>query len=491
MARAGLLRSLTIVGAVVWLGGSGIPAVAAAGAIPLAGPIQPIGTIHTIELPGGVEGIRRAIGDRRPTPPASIGIDMARRFHGGTSDAAGEDPILAKLRAWLRACAGERGCDTPGAMPDRVPLPGAPDVWRDVVFERRVPEDQLMLAILDRRDASLFYSALMSMPEDVRAWILARPALVRQLRGADAGPLLVAAPYLRIEGDRWQLPGGPPAAPIWMAVAGVTSDAPEPLLLALLRGDGLPAYMLEVVATLSAEQQRAALSLADADVSRRVGAGVELLEGLRIVARGWDLRTRPFWRPSADPAFLLGQLRVGANDRLLPGGRQFWTLVFGEGHGVVPHDGAARAAWDDPTPVSAGWLVSRIWLAAPADQAMRYEQALFASRWLAAADGAQAAAVATILRGYARYPQLLRVLDRMGVDDVARLDALVRRADGLAQAAADWRGHAAYLTDGKKGRRSRRSFPGRLAAIADRDLLPPRTGGVELVGAGATVRRAR
>jgi hypothetical protein len=317
-------------------------------------------------------------------------------------------------------------------------------MWRDIVFQGRVPEAQLLLAILDRRDAALLYTALLSMREEVRAWILARPALLRQLSGPDAGPLLVAAPYLRIDGDRWQLAGGPAAAPVWLAVAGVTSEAPDALLLALLRGDGLPAYMLEVVATLSGEQQRAALSLADPDVSRRVAAGLELLDGLRVVARGWDLRERPFWRPSVDPAFLLGQLRVGANDRLLPGGRLFWTLVFGDG-GVVPREAAARSAWDDPTPVSAGWLVSRIWIAPPADQSTRYEQVLFAARWLAAADGSHAAAVATILRGYARYPQLLRVLDRLGVDDVALLAALVHRADGLAQAAADWRGHAAMV----------------------------------------------
>jgi hypothetical protein len=434
---SGVFRSATIACAAVWLAGA--PAVAA------AQPVPAVGTIHTIELPGGVEGIRRAIGDRRPTPPASVVVEMARRFHGGTSDAAGDDPVLARLRAWLRTCTGEPGCDAAGLAPDRVPLPGAPAVWRDVVFQGRVPEAQLLLAILDRRDAALLYTALLSMREEVRAWILARPALLRQLCGADAGPLLVAAPYLRIDGDRWQLPGGPAAAPIWLAVAGVPSDAPEPLLLALLRADGLPAYMLEVVATLSDEQQRAALSLPDADVSRRVAAGVELLEGLRIVARGWDLRERPFWRPSIDPAFLLGQLRVGADDRLqLPGGRLFWTLVFGDG-GVAPREAAARAAWDDPAPVTAGWLVSRIWIAAPADQSMRYEQVLFASRWLADTGGSQAAIVATILRGYARYPQLLRVLDRLAVDDVARLAALVHRADGLAQAAADWRGHAALV----------------------------------------------
>ena len=133
MARAGVLRSLTIVGAAVWLCGAG-PVLAAAGTIQPAGPIRAIGTIHTIELPGGVEGIRRAIGDRRTTPPATVAIEMTRRFHGGTSESAQADPVLAKLRAWVRGCAGERGCETPGLAADRVPLPGPPEVWRDVVL---------------------------------------------------------------------------------------------------------------------------------------------------------------------------------------------------------------------------------------------------------------------------------------------------------------------------------------------------------------------
>ena len=151
------------------------------------------------------------------------------------------------------------------------------------------------------------------MREDVRALILARPALIRQLRGADAGPLLVAAPYLRIDGDRWQLPGGPAAAPVWTALSGAASEAPEPRLLALLRADGgLLAYLVELVASLSPEQQRSRLALADADERRRVAAGVELLDGVRAVAHGWQIRDRPFWRPSADPAFLLGAIARGA-----------------------------------------------------------------------------------------------------------------------------------------------------------------------------------
>ena len=136
MARAGVLRSLTIAGAVVWLCGAP-PAIAAAGPVQPAS-IQPIGTIHTIELPGGVEGIRRAIGDRRPTPPASVVVEMTRRFHGGTADAAGDDPILARLRAWLRTCAAEEACAAASLPPDRVPKGGGrKTASRLRVFARR------------------------------------------------------------------------------------------------------------------------------------------------------------------------------------------------------------------------------------------------------------------------------------------------------------------------------------------------------------------
>jgi hypothetical protein len=434
---SGVRRSAAIAGAAAWLLCLTPVGVAAQ-------PPPPVGTLHTIELPGGVEGIRRALGDRRTTAPATIGVELTRRFHGGTSEAAGEDPVLARLRVWLRTCQRAEGCGPPDVKPDRVPLPGSPALWRDVVFDGRIAEAQLMLAILDRRDAALLYTALLSMREDVRAWMLARPALVKALRGADAGALLVAAPYLRIHGDGWQLPGGPAAAPVWAALA---SGPPEPgaWLVALLRAhDGLPAYVIEVVATLPPAQQRAILAL-DATDARRVAAGTELLDALRLATRGWRIRDRPFWRPSCDPAFLLRQLRVGADGRLaLPGGQAFWALVFGDGDLIRP-ELDVRAAFADPVPASPGWIVERIWAASPGEQPIRYEQVLFASRVLATTDASAAASVATVLRGYARYPQLLRVLDRMGVDEVRRLAALVRKADGLNRDADDWRGHAAIV----------------------------------------------
>ena len=409
-----------------------------------AEPSPPTGTIHTIDLPGGVEGIRRAVGDRRPTPPAMIGIDLARRFHNATALATREDPTLARLRAWLRACAGAAGCAAPDLTPDRVPLPGDPGFWRAAAFDRAVPDAQLMPAILERRDTAFLYAALLSMREDARAWLVARPKVVRALGPDDLAALVIAAPYLGVEDGRWRLPGGDDALPIWTALAGVPVGRAEMFLPALLRAHGgLAAYLIEVVATLSPAQQRAVLALS-ADEPRRIAAGLELLEGVRAASRAWPLRERPFARPAHDPAFLLAQVPVTADGALaLPGSRGFWTLVFGPGP-LEPRDEEARAAWRDPALASAGWIVERVWLTAPADQAVRYEQVLFAVRHLAGIDASQAATAAVVLRGYARFPQLLRVLDRLGVDDPARLAALVRRADALSQA-GDWRGRAALV----------------------------------------------
>jgi hypothetical protein len=410
-----------------------------------AEPIPPTGTIHTIDLPGGVEGIRRAVGDRRTTPPAMIGIDVARRFHNATALASREDPALARLLTWLHVCARHVGCGARDLTPDRVPLPGDPDFWRKAAFDATVPDARLMAAILERRDTAFLYAALLSMREDARAWLIARPAVARAL-AADVSALVIAAPYLRLEEGRWQLPGGADAMPIWAALAGAPADRAEAFLPALLRAHGgLVAYLIEVVATLSPAQQRAVLALS-ADEPRRIAAGFELLAGVRAASRIWPLRERPYSRPAHDPAFLLAQVPVAGDGTLaVPGSRAFWTLVFGAGP-LEPRDEDVRALSRDPVPASAGWLVERVWLAPPPEQATRYEQVLFAVRHLAAAnaDGSQAATAATVLRGYARFPQLLRVLDRLGAGDPARLAALVRRADALTQA-GDWRRRAALV----------------------------------------------
>src|SRR5574339_1157394 len=113
MHPLGVPRSLAIACVAVW----SLPlAHAAARAQPTP---AAAGTVHTAELPGGAEGIRRAVGDRRPTPPATLVVEMTRRVHGATSFVTRDDPTLARLRAWLRTCDQGPSCGTAGLAPDR------------------------------------------------------------------------------------------------------------------------------------------------------------------------------------------------------------------------------------------------------------------------------------------------------------------------------------------------------------------------------------
>ena len=194
-----------------------------------------------------------------------------------------------------------------------------------------------MLAILDRRDAALLYTAL---HVDARGGARvdpgasgAGPAAVRRRRGAAAGRRAVPADRRRPLAAARRARGR----------ADLAGRGRRHVRRARTAAAGPAARRRP--ARLHAGGRRHAVRRAAARGAVARGRGreppcrapaLELLEGLRVVARGWDLRERPFWRPSVDPAFLLGQLRVGANDRLLPGGRLFWTLVFG--------DGARRAA---------------------------------------------------------------------------------------------------------------------------------------------------
>lgn len=440
MHPLGVLRSLAIACAALCL------SPVAHGAAPAQQPPAPAATVHTAELPGGAEGIRRAIGDRVPTPPATLVVEMTRRVHGGTSFVARDDPTLARLRVWLRACEQAPSCGVAGLGPDRVPLPGPPAFWRDTVFDGRVPDGQIVPAILGRRDASFLYTALLSMREDVRAWLIARPALVKQILAAGPGALVVAAPSLRLDGGAWQLPGGAAAVPVWTALSGgVRPDEPEAWLAALVRrDDGFLAYALEVMDALPVAMRDAGFALDAPDEARRTAAGLELLQGLRAATPGWQLRDRPFWRPSYDPGFLLSQLTVGADGALaVPGGRAFWDLLAAGGD-LTPADAAAQAAWRD-APFTPAVLAKWTWTGDAATHAERYEQVLFAARRLASVDAAHAADAATVLRGSAQFPQLLRILDRLDAADVARLAAVVRRARALRDAAGDWRGRAAVV----------------------------------------------
>lgn len=397
-------------------------------------------------LPGGVEGIRRAIGDRIVTPPATLVTELTRRFYNATDAASKRDEAYGRLLEWLTACQLTDACGKPPLHADHVPLPGPPAFWTTNVFEHPPAPEHLMLAILADRGASLLHTALLSMDEPTRAWLIERPDLVQRLSTIDRGALAVVAPFIRIDNGRWRLPGGAAADRLWMDLAGARLEDSPAFLLALLRAhDGLLAYALEVVATLDAPRQTRLLELDATDPEASMTAGRAFMAALKPSAEFWRPGERPFWRPAVDPSLLLMRLSLDAKGRFdLAGGRKVWQIVF-DGGDALPSDDRIREAWDDPAPVSVPWLIAHIGDAVLSDRIIRAEQVQFASRVLAGQATAAPRDVVTTLCGYARFPQLLRVLERMGVTGAARLAAMVRHAAAIEDAGDGWRGRHALL----------------------------------------------
>jgi hypothetical protein len=401
-------------------------------------PARSEATISTVALPGGVEGIRRALGDRAAMDGTIVGVEIARRFYGGR-DARDRDLLLPQLIDWLQTCAHPGPCTDPALPAVAVPLPGPPEFWRDVVFAGNAETDTILLSIFADRRAALLYTALLSLDEDTRRWILGQPAMIGRLSEAQIGALVVAAPYLQVANGTWRLPGDGNARPVWMALAGVSSEELSTFIPAFLSAEqGLLAYLAEFAATLT-PQQRAVVCGFDRPVpADRIHTARRLMNAVRVAFPSWRPDERPYWRPPTDPALFVSQLPVDASGQLrLPAGRKFWDAVFDNAHDRDVSDDRARELWRHAEPLDPVWLISRVLGGPPEAQVTRQEQVLLAARLPGTAGEDAAPSVLIVLRGHARFPELLRTLDRLGVSDRDLIAAMVGRAAILTRAAAE------------------------------------------------------
>jgi hypothetical protein len=426
--------------------------------VPALALAAPADTIGSAVLPGGVEALRRSLGDRAAMAPATVVVELTRRFYGATEAASERDPAFARFQAWLRDTTPlvDGSADVRG---DLVPLPAPLEFWRESGLEHAGQND-IVRAVLRTRSAAFLYMALLSMDADTRAWLVDRPRLVGRWSEVDRGALLVAAPYLRVVSGRCELPGGPDLAAVWADLTGVEAGAAEACVEAVLRAhSGHLPFLLEIVATLSAAQQRAAFqqgplkpdtttsatpdaSTAKPDTSATLTAARALLAAVRQVSGAWHPGQRPFARPSPDTALLLAQIGVDDDGGLaLPGGRRFWEFVL-EDDDLRVAEHAARAAWSEAQPVTAAWLVGRL-ASTPIDRQVDvYHQVLFAARLLADEPASEAAAVAAAIRAHQTFAPLMRVLERLEVADAATLARVARQADALTRAGQDWQSRA-------------------------------------------------
>jgi hypothetical protein len=481
--------------------------------------------IGVAELPGGVAGIQRALGDRLPFDRALVVSEIARRFYNTPVEAAdSQDASFARLRRWLTAVGplaaaqdaldphqqGFRRTDVSGAAKrealaawagalgfavaadgtlapadgdgpatraalvmggidpldaaerfnarepvpplrgETIPLPFDDRFWRDVVFEGRVSGRALAPAILADRRAALLHTAFVALDGPVRDAIAGAPDVVRRMDGRAAGALAIAAPWMRLSGGRWTLPGGPRADPAWTSLAGTPPGDRLGFLAAVARQDeGRLAVLVEFLSWLPPPHVDALLSLGSEAEAPRVDALRRLRDAIRAGSPAWSPGARPFWRPLIDPLLLVRQLGVGADGRVaLPGTRAFWERIF-ERRDVAA--AAARTPGDGPRP-TLHWLIERVSEGTAVQRRTRYEQILYASRNFAA--GADESSALAALEGYARFPQLLRDLERLGPVDAGIAAEAVRAATALdaigddgrrAVALAQWQGALAVL----------------------------------------------
>ena len=415
-----------------------------------AQPGTPTSALGEIPLPGGINAAAAALNDPLPPDRGQFLVEVIRRTYA-TPLAARTDPREAALRALLTQLDRARQLPSGSVPQDTVPLPLSPAIWIDVVFGGRTTIDGLAAAILQSRNASLFYSGLLALDRPTRDWIASQRNLISELASRSAPVFAVAAPGFRVSGGRVRVPGGARAETAWEAFVGRRVTEPADFLHALLEADeGRVAYVLTAMSELTPEQIVFALGGDQGDAPaglRRLGAVFDRL------APGWKVIERTLWRPRRDPALLLSDLAVDEHGiPTLPGSRAFWTAVFAGEAPAAAHSRGADLAGDA---ADFPWLCDRIFSGTPTEQRRRYEAPLFASRVVKHVTGETAVDALEAVRMALEFPALAGVLERARIDDVAVYAAAGHRAaelSGIAheqrrvRALAQFQGTLALLT---------------------------------------------
>jgi len=228
------------------------------------------GALYDIPLPGGLPRALAVIGDRVPADRGQFLLEFIRRTYSGLVRRDRRDQALQALLSHLERSQGETV-----ALPlsETLPLPLPPALWTETVFGGRTKPQSLVSAILQSRDASLLYCALLSLDDGTRSWFAGQPALVREVATRHAAAFLVAAPGLRVSAGVVNVPGGEIAQPVWEALVGRSVNEAADFVRALLseRDKRLP-YFFGAVGQLTPVQIRALLNLDAPDVPSRVAA---------------------------------------------------------------------------------------------------------------------------------------------------------------------------------------------------------------------------
>ena len=152
------------------------------------------GTLSEVSLPGGLRAALSAVGDQGTPDRAQFLLEFIHRTYDlpfRQRDDARENAVQA-LVSELNGSVGRAGSAV------TLPLPLTPDLWINAVFGGRATPQTLVGAIVQSRNASLFYVGLLWLDDDTRAWLAGQPELISELASRHSIALLAAAPGLRV-----------------------------------------------------------------------------------------------------------------------------------------------------------------------------------------------------------------------------------------------------------------------------------------------------
>jgi hypothetical protein len=330
-----------------------------------------------------------------------------------------------------------------GPPGELVPLPLDASIWRETILQRRLPDDQILGAILSDRQTALLFHGLSGLDDETLAWLgPERETLQHLLRRA--GAFAIFGPSLRVRAGKVAVPGGAEAEPVWQAIVGADPARPAAFVKRLFGDEhGHLAWFYDSLAQLDDHRLRFALGAA-----LPPGTRVERVRSLfELFASGneWRPETQPFSRRPLDPSLTLATVEVTSNGALVgPAHRGLWERIFGDE--LRPVSAATRDAADaaDAPPIDAAWLASRIHRV-PVDVGRRRLDAfLFAQRVFPHTEAADAP-IAAALRAQLLYPALMSTLERTGITSAQAMVNVALRAESLGTIGDDERRRVAIL----------------------------------------------
>src|SRR4029079_3422897 len=162
---------------------------------------------ESAQLPGSVDSFSRAVGLDR-SDPSTLLLRTIRLVYGRS------DTRAQRARGAL-----VRFLDTVQTGDEQAPLPLTPDLWTDVILQKRIDQRMLLAAILRDRNAALVYYGLSALDRETLQWMAANRNTLVHIRKY---PEIFAAfgRSLRIRDGQVVVPGGADAESLWRSVAG-------------------------------------------------------------------------------------------------------------------------------------------------------------------------------------------------------------------------------------------------------------------------------